>query len=284
MFTYDYVSNCLNASIRYRLLDISPVIQSTEFRILFDKFTAPLILYNPAILTNVDCNTFIISHLYAIGYNHYMRKIQKISILPCICLAVFITLTVGVLLKAKFIQQFDNFGQQLIQHYDHKHNWFFTAITSIGNVSWSAIILITISLWLIYHHFYRETLFIGFNVIVFAGLSNQIVKNIITRPRPTPHLVPTSGFSFPSGHAMVSVLLYGSLIIILHRHLKSNWQRRVASCLLLGLIILIPISRVYVNVHYPSDIVAGMAIAYTMLYISQQLFFNNKGVPDDSLK
>ncbi|MFZ2965384.1 MAG: phosphatase PAP2 family protein, partial [Leuconostoc falkenbergense] len=67
-------------------------------------------------------------------------------------------------------------------------------------------------------------------------------------------------------------------------HLKSNWQRRVASCLLLGLIILIPISRVYVNVHYPSDILAGMAIAYTMLYISQQLFFNNKGVPDDSLK
>ena len=284
MFTYYYVSICLNAGKRYRLLDVSPVIQSTEFRILFDKFSAPLILYNPAIRTNVDYNDFIISHLYTIGYNHCMRKLHTIPILPWISLITFMTLTIGVLLKAKFIRQFDTFGQRLIQHYDHQHNWFFTTITSIGNVSWSAIILATISLWLIYHHFYRETLFIGFNVIVFAGLSNQIFKNIIARPRPTPHLVPASGFSFPSGHAMVAVLLYGSLIIILHRHLKSNWLCHLASYLLIGLIILIPVSRVYVNVHYPSDILAGMTIAYTMLFASQQLFFKNKGVHDDSVK
>lgn len=91
---------------------------------------------------------------------------------------------------------------------------------------------------------------------------NSIIKHIVKRDRPNIlRLVSESGYSFPSGHAMISVCVYGFLFYLAMVRIKNKYLRWV-SCLALGFLILgIGISRIYVGVHYASDIIAGYALA-----------------------
>lgn len=91
---------------------------------------------------------------------------------------------------------------------------------------------------------------------------NSIIKHIVKRDRPNIlRLVSESGYSFPSGHAMISVCVYGFLFYLAMVRIKNKYLRWV-SCFVLGFLIFgIGISRVYVGVHYASDIIAGYALA-----------------------
>ena len=91
---------------------------------------------------------------------------------------------------------------------------------------------------------------------------NSIIKHVVKRDRPNIlRLVSESGYSFPSGHAMISVCVYGFLFYLAMVRIKNKYLRWV-SCLILGFLIFgIGISRVYVGVHYASDIIAGYALA-----------------------
>ena len=86
---------------------------------------------------------------------------------------------------------------------------------------------------------------------------------------------------------MAAILLYGSLIILINYHLKPSLFKTASVIVLTSLIIIIPISRVYVNVHYPSDILAGLSLGYVLLFISKYFIFDLKsatGVLHDSHK
>ncbi|MBQ3409397.1 MAG: phosphatase PAP2 family protein [Clostridia bacterium] len=105
--------------------------------------------------------------------------------------------------------------------------------------------------------------------LVVATLLNFTIKNIIQRPRPVGHrLIDESGYSFPSGHSMVSMAFYGYLIFIINSNVKSKSVRIISTIVLGALIILIGLSRIYLGVHYASDVFGGFCIAlsYLMLY------------------
>jgi len=105
-------------------------------------------------------------------------------------------------------------------------------------------------------------------IIVGEVLLNNIVKNIVRRDRPLLiNLVDEKSFSFPSGHTMVSVVLYGFIIYLL---IKSNLNKKFkffGTSFLIILIILIMLSRIYLGVHYFSDVLAGMCLALAYLLI-----------------
>lgn len=109
---------------------------------------------------------------------------------------------------------------------------------------------------------------ITINLFVIT-LLNQILKYIIQRPRPEGYrLIAENGYSFPSGHSMVSMAFYG-LIIYLIWHLVKNKKIKYISCGILGLLIpLIGFSRVYLGVHYASDVIGGflISIVYLLLF------------------
>ncbi|MFS0881533.1 phosphatase PAP2 family protein [Metabacillus niabensis] len=107
-----------------------------------------------------------------------------------------------------------------------------------------------------------------FLVVAGGGLVNSLLKNLFERERPNVNrLIEIDGFSFPSGHSMGSMLFYGFLVYLLFRS-KQRKQRKIGLGILLCIIILlIGISRIYLGVHYPSDVLAGFIAGFIWLSI-----------------
>jgi len=96
-----------------------------------------------------------------------------------------------------------------------------------------------------------------------------VLKNLFGRPRPeNPLLRTVSGLSFPSGHALISVAFYGLLIYLLWHNISNKILRGFLIILLLILILMIGVSRIYLRVHYASDVLAGFAMGLIWLVLS----------------
>lgn len=96
-----------------------------------------------------------------------------------------------------------------------------------------------------------------------------LLKQLFQRKRPlSPLLKAAKGLSFPSGHAIMAVTFYGLPIYILQHSITGDWLKWFLTCLVAGLIILIGFSRVYLRVHYASDVAAGFIIGLLWLLIS----------------
>ena len=106
--------------------------------------------------------------------------------------------------------------------------------------------------------------------LLIATILNILLKNILQRPRPIEYrLIDETGYSFPSGHSMVAMAFYGLLIYLIYRYEKNKFLKYILISLLSILIILIGISRIYLGVHYTSDVLAGflISISYLIIYI-----------------
>ena len=114
---------------------------------------------------------------------------------------------------------------------------------------------------------------IGISIITNLGIVtilNQIIKFIMQRPRPTEfRIIEETGYSFPSGHSMVSLAFYGYLIYLIYKYVKNKYVKWCSIVLLSILICSIGISRIYLGVHYTSDVLGGFLIsfAYLIIYI-----------------
>ena len=120
----------------------------------------------------------------------------------------------------------------------------------------------------------KNKILLGSNAVATLGV-NQVLKRIIRRARPDHlRLIKETGFSFPSGHSMISICLYGFLIYLCYTKIKDKRIKIPCIVLLSILILLVGISRIYVGVHYPSDVLGGYLLTISML-ISIITFLNN---------
>lgn len=98
------------------------------------------------------------------------------------------------------------------------------------------------------------------------------LKYLFNRPRPdAPLLFHAEGLSFPSGHALFSITFYGLLIYIIYHSNLQTGLRWTLIALLLVLIPLIGFSRVYLRVHYATDVTAGLCVVFVWLVLSVSL-------------
>jgi len=132
---------------------------------------------------------------------------------------------------------------------------FFTFIGSTPIVVILSL-LIMVFLYKVLHH--RQELIIFFAAIAGSAILNEILKNMFHRVRPNLHrLIPIEGYSFPSGHAMSAFAVYGILAFLLWRHINSRLGRSLLIAFSVIMILAIGISRIYLGVHYPSDVLGG---------------------------
>jgi len=181
-----------------------------------------------------------------------------------VCLVLIIGIVVDVLNKE--INKLDVNGYNFVSNYFISDNLtpIVKVITQLGGV----IGLITIAIILTFAVKNKKiSLLIWINLGISA-LLNQILKHIIQRPRPTEfRIIDERGYSFPSGHSMVSAAFYGFLIYLIYKNVKNKYLKCGLIAALSLLIVLIGTSRVYLGVHYTSDVLAGFLIAISYLII-----------------
>ena len=140
-------------------------------------------------------------------------------------------------------------------------------ITNFGGAIF--IIILTVILFVIIKN-KKIGISIISNLVIITAI-NQILKRIVQRPRPTEYrIIEETGYSFPSGHSMVSMAFYGYLIYLIYKYVENKYAKWCLICLLSCLIISIGTSRIYLGVHYTSDVLGGflISISYLVIYIS----------------
>ncbi|WP_175477994.1 phosphatase PAP2 family protein [Bacillus sp. cl95] len=152
---------------------------------------------------------------------------------------------------------------------------FFIAITEMGDKVGIGILALITVLWLAF----KKKDFAGIAAFVFAvALGNEVsklLKNMVGRPRPeVEHLVDLTSFSFPSGHAMVGIILYFFIAYLILKHVENKNIRMLGAVLAGILILLIGMSRIVLHVHYASDVVGGYALGF--MWVSLWIFLYEK--------
>lgn len=141
---------------------------------------------------------------------------------------------------------------------------FFMFITLLG--SWQAIsaVVIGISILLFYKKMehYVMPLWITF---ITAEVAIFILKLVIARPRPPSGILFEPDFSFPSGHAGLVVATYGFLVFIAFRHFHGTILQKYSVFFCVAIIFLVGFSRLYLGVHYVSDVLTGYLIGFFAL-------------------
>jgi membrane-associated phospholipid phosphatase len=144
-----------------------------------------------------------------------------------------------------------------------------TFLASRNFITGAALMLIAYFLFVKKHKWYS----LKVPVIAVGSISlNLMLKYLFNRPRPLiPHLVQSYGLSFPSGHAMISASFYGLLIYLVYKNVENDYLRWGLIALLSGLIMFIGFSRVYLHVHYATDVLAGLAAGLGWVILAVRL-------------
>lgn len=150
---------------------------------------------------------------------------------------------------------------------------FFKWLTQFANPL--PISLLTVAMMLFFYLQKEKTasLWLGFNLVLGSGLCNHLLKLVYQRARPTlTHLVTENSLSFPSGHATASMIFFGGLIFLMPLMTSDKFLQRTLQILCGLLIFLIGLSRIYLGVHFPSDILGGYLWGGTWLFATYPLY------------
>ena len=187
-------------------------------------------------------------------------------ILFLICLILFIFLS-GKVIEYQIMKQDITF-YNILRKYFIKDSItpYMKIITNFGG----ATCLITITILLLILIKNKKIGLITLTNLVLITILNQILKIVLKRPRPTEfRIINETGYSFPSGHSMISMAFYGLLIYLIYKKIKNKYLKATLIIILLLLILAIGISRIYLGVHYVSDVIGGflISISYLIVYL-----------------
>lgn len=132
-------------------------------------------------------------------------------------------------------------------------------ITHLGDAR--AIVILGLAMAIVLWRRGNHSYWLGLGVSVFGALaSSWLIKVAVARPRPLDALIDVGGYSLPSMHAAVGAALYGYLMYVTLRLMHPPHHRIAYAALLFATLLLIGISRVYLHVHYASDVLAGFVL------------------------
>lgn len=174
---------------------------------------------------------------------------------------------------------FDEFIISIIQSVEHPIiTRILTFFTHLGSYIGTIAVFILVSILFYFNRKGSEIILLSF-VIATTPVLNLILKQIFHRPRPEIHrLIEIGGYSFPSGHTMYAVSLYGTTLYLLWNMGTKRAIKYMIALIHFVIIGLITISRVYLGVHYPTDILGGIFASVALIAVSAIIFslFHNR--------
>jgi undecaprenyl-diphosphatase len=124
-----------------------------------------------------------------------------------------------------------------------------------------------IAVYLFCRHYRNEAL-LAVGAMLGEFLIVTILKRLIHSTRPLNGIIPETGFSFPSGHATAAVVFLGLLTYLIWKHFKSRNWRILSGVFLASISLLVGFSRIYLNVHWLSDVLGAYALGVFWLTFS----------------
>lgn len=142
---------------------------------------------------------------------------------------------------------------------------FWTSITVLGNVIPLFSLVFILAVFFYWKSWKAEACLLVGSLFLMMGASTAL-KFLYQRPRPTIEwVISTIGYSFPSWHTAATMLVAAVLAIVLYQRCQSKFWRYFGQILVIALAILVAISRIYIGVHFPTDIIGGWLLALTLL-------------------
>jgi len=196
-----------------------------------------------------------------------MKQKTRLVILIILILS-FVTISWVVVTKNAAILRFDN---SVTNYFDNLRfptlDDFMLIITKIGNTYESLLIFIIIATILIARK--KKTFFYILTIAAALGSILQFgLKYIFERARPIGGLVKETTYSFPSGHATISAIFLISVILLIVPLIKNTFMKWVFGVAATILFALVAASRIFLWVHWPSDVIAGLLLGATCYIIA----------------
>ena len=209
-----------------------------------------------------------------------MKKINKEYYFVAVLLILFVILTMFVVSgNADIIDE--KVFNSIILIKNKPLSVFLRIITNIGSTV-GVIALLGVTAYI----FMKKKIFSDFKyVIINVGLGvilMKTIKDIVKRVRPAWKWITQGGFSFPSGHTISALLLYGTLLLLVYKKVKGKYRKPLIIFFTV-MIILIGFSRIYFGVHYLSDVIGGYILGLAILLVSN-VFMNKEFSKNDKNK
>lgn len=189
-------------------------------------------------------------------------------------LTIYVIWAILVSTGSEFIHQFDKTIISIICNNNPTNVAFAKTFTNLGNTSTIVVeTIILVVLLLLFKQFAYAWFTAG--VMIAANGYNWIIKHAIERPRPTVHhLVYADGYSFPSGHSVGSAALFGVLIILTILLVKNKFWKTLLIIIWALFPLLIGYTRIFVHVHYPSDVFGGWIEGITFVLLGYSFLYH----------
>jgi len=206
-------------------------------------------------------------------------KKQQFSAIPLVVtgiifLILFSIIAWGVYFESSWVKSFDLSWIERIQgSVSESKTAFLMTLTELGNIRLIIVLTIIIALVLFFKRRYAEGLWLGGTILFCAAIMGKILKETFDRDRPQfMQLVERSTESFPSGHATATTIFYGLIGLVIVLAATKAWKKFVAGFITLAWIVFILVTRVYLGVHFPTDVIAGFLYGMASVFLSVGIY------------
>lgn len=190
-----------------------------------------------------------------------LRENKRVTIVAA-CTIVFLVLLEDVL-EGGLIKLDEAAYVLIVEHL--RTDWLTPIMESISALATPVTLLVMLLLIVAFAPGRRPGACCALNLALVVVL-NQVLKFLVQRPRPEGfRLAAETGFSFPSGHSMAAMAFFGLLIWMVWHYERDRAVRIGCSVALAALIVAVGVSRIYLGVHYASDVVAGFCVSLAWL-------------------
>ena len=189
-------------------------------------------------------------------------------------LIIYIVIAASVITEQLWVRRIDLYFIQAIQSKVTESGASVIAVlTDIGGTEAIVILTFIVTVTMFIKKMYTAALWFGLTILISPGILVHVMKPIIGRERPEFLRLSTEyTHSFPSGHSTASTVFYGLLGLILILSAQKIWQKIVMAVMTFTIILFVMSSRIYLGVHFPTDVLAGFSFGAATVLLSFMLY------------